>query len=122
MAYLGTYGGIKLSIGSKLAIVFQCLDENEDAIDLDGYSAVLSIRKEGDTTNILDLDSDGNGIVIETATGKLNISVTSAQSAEFTEGTYQYDCYIIDDESERHDVARGDIIAVESIVPIEEEA
>lgn len=64
-------------------------------INLTGYDAALQIRKAYDTDEpVLELDSDGNGIVITANLGKLAITASAADTADIAPGDYVYDLEI----------------------------
>jgi len=64
-------------------------------INLTGYTAALQIRQNYyDDTALVTLTSPSGGIVITGATGTIDITMSSAQTASLDEGIYVYDLEI----------------------------
>jgi hypothetical protein len=62
--------------------------------NLAGYTGALQIRSlPSDPTTALSL-TNGNGITITAATGKVSVHATAAQTGAIDDGVYYYDCEI----------------------------
>lgn len=64
-------------------------------INLTGYTAALQVRQNYyDEVALVSLTSPSNGIVITPLLGKINITMSSAQTGSLDEGIYVYDLEI----------------------------
>lgn len=63
---------------------------------LSNYSADMQVRASTDTAIIVELSTANGAITIDSAYGRINLNLTSAQTAALTAGTYQYDLNLTD--------------------------
>lgn len=75
--------------GTTFASSIELLDQNDEAIDVTGYSARGQIRKHFTSTNSVSFTT---GL----SNGSLVISLTANQTANMTFGRYVYDVELID--------------------------
>jgi len=75
--------------GSTFASSIELLDQNDEAMDVSGYSSRAQLRKHYTSTNAV---SFSTGL----ANGTLVISLTANQTASIVSGRYVYDIELID--------------------------
>jgi len=76
--------------GATRQFTLKLTDNNDVAKNLSGYTVEMSVRKHVGGESFLDLDSDGNGIVLTGASGQMDFTMTAAQTAafDFVEGVF----------------------------------
>jgi hypothetical protein len=85
-----TYNAL-IEQGADWEIVFEWKDPSGTPINITGYSAALQIRTSPlAKTTVLSL-TNGNGITIDGALGKITVRATATQTGNITNGQYAYD-------------------------------
>lgn len=77
--------------GADYSTSVNLMDDNDNVIDLTGYTANAQIRKTYSSSNAVNF-----GITIEAANGVLVLSLTHAQTANMTPGRFVYDVIVTD--------------------------
>lgn len=88
---------------------------------LQGANVVMSVR-QGTTGPALIRKQLGDGIqIVDLAKGKALITLTSADTAALSQGTYRYDVWVTypTDPPERRLVVKADMIVAESVTDFE---
>lgn len=94
MAIAGIYN-ITMDQGAQWTLTVVYDNNNGTPIDLTGYTARMQVRpKFGADNAVLTLSSVSGGIVITPLTGTLNLTATTAQTADIPGGFYVYDLEI----------------------------
>ena len=81
--------------GSTFSTVIT-VQQNDSILDLDGYSAAAQIRKSYSSSSSTSFTT---AIDSTTSSGKITLSLTSAQTAALEEGRYVYDVAITASDS-----------------------
>ena len=58
---------------------------------LDNYAADMQVRYAPDTATIIELSTSNGRITIDSAYGRINLHISSTDTAALPAGTYQYD-------------------------------
>jgi hypothetical protein len=83
------------SLGYKAYTTGGVLEYNEP-VDLTGYTARMQIREKLDSTTIIkELTTENAGIVIDTATNKINLFISAADTAAFTFSSAVYSLELV---------------------------
>lgn len=61
------------------------------AVNLTGYTADMQVRYATDTSIIVELSTSNGRITIDAAYGRVNLTISAADTATLAAGTYQYD-------------------------------
>jgi hypothetical protein len=77
--------------GTDYSTSINLTDDNDNVIDLTGYTANAQIRKTYSSSNAVSF-----GIDIQEANGVLVLSLTHAQTANMTPGRFVYDVVVTD--------------------------
>lgn len=86
---------INIKQGAEWATSMQILDENDQPINLTGYSATMQIRDMPGGMLIKEIKTTpGTGITITALTGTIGLALTAAETALFTFQAAQYDLLI----------------------------
>lgn len=83
---MATYSDIFIDQGSTYASTIDVLDPNGYALNLTGYSARGQIRKTYTSANVIHFTTNIN----QPSLGKVNISLTAAQTRAMKPGRYVY--------------------------------
>ena len=83
---MATKANIIIDQGTTFSTVITLADEDENAIDLTGYSANSQIRKHYSSSN-----SQSFSVSLGGANGTVTLSLTSTQTANLVAGRYVYD-------------------------------
>lgn len=76
--------------GKTLAFTLYWKDDEDDAIDLTGFSARLQVRRTADEEPVISLTS-GSGLTVTAATGQIDVLVSATTLAGIDGGRYRYD-------------------------------
>lgn len=109
MAELGTFEyDISIVAGVNWEFTFWLLDDNDDAIDLTGYSAQMDIREtlEGD---VIDHLVSGGEITITAASGKVSAVLSKTATAALGIRKGVWDIILQDGSSNRYRVGKGEV-------------
>jgi tRNA threonylcarbamoyladenosine modification (KEOPS) complex Pcc1 subunit len=60
-------------------------------VDLSGYTADMQVRYASDTSSIIELSTSNGRITIDSAYGRINLSISATDSAALAAGSYNYD-------------------------------
>lgn len=77
---------------SPFAVIYQ--NEDEEAIDITGYSARMQARADYDSESVMTL-TEADGLVIDGASGKVSVNISEEVTAAIDAGVYVYDLEII---------------------------
>lgn len=98
--------------GSVIDKTFYYKDENNNAIDLTGYTAKMMLKEEyTDTTPLLILQTSDSTIVIDGALGKITLDVDASTTAalDFETAYYDLELYPAGVENDAFKVVYGTI-------------
>ena len=76
--------------GKTLQFTVFWKDDEDDAIDLAGFSARLQVRRTGEEEPVISLTSS-TGLTITAATGRIDVLVSATTLAGIDPGRYRYD-------------------------------
>lgn len=88
---------VKLSIdqGTDWALRIEWKDENDDSIDLTGFTARMMLRRSFEATPaIIELTTENGRISLETA-GVINLFIADADTDAIAAGSYVYDLEMV---------------------------
>ena len=105
---------IEVMKGADETFTFQYLDDNDQPIDISGYTAKLQIRDRFGGTLHLTL-TNGSGITITGASGQVAVAFTHAQTIAFDFKHAYYDLWIISAGSVYTSVAHGKFDVIEAV-------
>jgi hypothetical protein len=93
------------------------LDTQSDGVatDLTGYTAAMHLRKAANSSTSLELTSGGGGIVITEASGRLDVTITAAQSARLS-GAYLYALRVTSPAGIKDDLITGTLTFYPNLV------
>lgn len=82
--------------GTSFVRTVAYLDENEDPIDITGYTAIMRLRAENNNTSTLYLTLEtGSGITIaDAAAGEFEVTITDEQTTLFPFTQAHYDMIV----------------------------
>jgi len=102
--------------GADFEFFIYVLDDNEAAVDLTGYTAMMEIRPEPGG-EVLSTASTTNGkIVIDGPTGEVGITLGYADTSLLPAGTWKYDVFIQSPgAATRRCIATGDVLVAPKI-------
>ena len=83
--------GLKIDQGATYAVTVELQDENDAALDLEGYTVRSTMRKHYASTSSTSFTT---AIVSPATLGKVTLSLTAVQSALLVPGRYVYDLEI----------------------------
>jgi hypothetical protein len=63
---------------------------------LENYTADMQVRQSTDTSIIVELSTSNGKITIDSAYGRVNLTLTANETAGLTAGNYQYDLNLTD--------------------------
>jgi hypothetical protein len=86
---MATKANLVIDQGSTFASSIDILDDNDESVNLTGYSARGQIRKHYTSTNSVSFTTT-------LSNGSLVISLTANQTANMVSGRYVYDLELID--------------------------
>lgn len=69
------------------------------AVTLSNYSADMQVRYASDTSIIVELSTSNGKITIDSAYGRINLGLSSSNTAALTPGTYQYQLNLTDNNA-----------------------
>jgi hypothetical protein len=80
-----------------------------------GYTASMQVRAATDTALIVEMSSANGRAVITPAAGKTTLTLTAAQTAALTAGTYIYDLNLTAPDSTVTKILQGAFVISESV-------
>jgi len=102
---MATYSDIFIDQGSTFTLTIDVPDANGLPFDLSDYTARGQIRKTYMSTNAIDFTVDIN----DPDTGKVNISLTAAQTRVMKAGRYVYDVEVYNSEDHVIRIREGQV-------------
>lgn len=75
--------------GTDYSTTVNLTDDNDNIVDLTGYTAAGQIRKTYTSSNAVNF-----GIVLESSNGVVRMSLTDTQTAAMAAGRYVYDVFV----------------------------
>ena len=82
--------------GDTFSLLLTWRDENQDLVDLTGYTARMQLRTSVDaTTNSLELTTENGRIVLGGALGEIQLTVDAETMADLDAGSYKYDLEMV---------------------------
>jgi hypothetical protein len=112
----GTYNGFMIEKGADFtpgSITWK--DANDTAIDLTGYTARMDIKKDSDSSSILNLTTENNRISLGGIAGTISLSVAATDTDPLIAGTYNYDLELVSGSSVITRLLEGTISVTENI-------
>jgi len=89
---MAAYLDIPIEQGATFTLDISVTDENGDAIDLTGYTARMSIKRDSrETAALLELTTANGRIIITAASGLVTLVLTAAETAAIS--TWQRGVY-----------------------------
>jgi hypothetical protein len=71
------------------------ITQGGSALNLTGYTSAMQVREAADSTaTLVNLNTDGSGIVLGGTAGTIAVAITSTQSAAIPSGSFAYDLEI----------------------------
>lgn len=94
--------------GAVFRRVLTWKDDDGNAINLTGYSAVMQIRETKESETVIhELTSEDGGITITPATGKLALFISAADTEDFDFGSAYYDLELDPGDGEKIRLIEG---------------
>ena len=87
---MATKANITVDQGTTFSTTISLTDDNGDPIDLTGYSGRSQMRKHYTSSN-----SQSFSVSLNNTEGKVELSLTAAQTANLTAGRYVYDVEVV---------------------------
>lgn len=101
--------------GETFALSFEYKDDSGVAVPLTDYEGQMQVREESSSSVLLDLNTTDGGISITAASGKVDISITAAQSAALETQNAKYDLLIKSPTNTITYLLKGDFVATPRI-------
>lgn len=93
--------------GDTFTMRVEYQDENNNPIDITGYSAIMTVRDKPGGKIVCATIDDSSGIVIDGPNGGLDLTIAPEQTRKFTTPRARYQIQIISDQGVKTTVLSG---------------
>lgn len=105
----------EVETGSTWTRTISAVDNDSNAIDHTGYTVVMDVRVNSDSTSEFITLTAGNGRVSINGDGDIVLTISAADTADLTPGDYVYDLKVTDTSSSVQYYLRGNFKVIDAV-------